>query len=80
MTIVYRHTNLNHGRCFCVEFRYYACGPWAGKLFCLVVVVNFIVWRFLEWQQVHFRFAPFATDFERNRYASEMDEFDFEDK
>jgi hypothetical protein len=33
--------------------RYYACGPWAGKLFCLVVVINFIVWCFLEWQQVH---------------------------
>ncbi|KAH8967954.1 hypothetical protein BDL97_03G103600 [Sphagnum fallax] len=31
--------------------RYYACGPWAGKLFCLVVVINFIVWCFLEWQQ-----------------------------
>ncbi|XP_024399480.1 phosphatidylinositol N-acetylglucosaminyltransferase subunit A [Physcomitrium patens] len=31
--------------------RYYACGPWAGKLFCLVAVVNYIVWCFLEWQQ-----------------------------
>ena len=61
-------------------FRYYACGPWAGKLFCLVVVVNFIVWRFLEWQQVHFWIAPFATDMQQNRYASEMDEFVFEDE
>lgn len=29
--------------------RYYECGPWAGKLFCLVVILDFIIWQILEW-------------------------------
>jgi len=28
--------------------RYYGCGIWAGKLFCLVVVVDYLLWVFLE--------------------------------
>ncbi|OAY71225.1 Phosphatidylinositol N-acetylglucosaminyltransferase subunit A [Ananas comosus] len=33
--------------------RYLRCGAWAGKLFCLVMLVNFLLWRFLElWQPV----------------------------
>ncbi|KAG0573999.1 hypothetical protein KC19_VG227300 [Ceratodon purpureus] len=45
--------------------RYYACGPWAGKLFCLVAVVNYIVWCFLEWQQVSssFYYSPLSFKF-----------------
>ncbi|BBN14899.1 phosphatidylinositol N-acetylglucosaminyltransferase subunit A [Marchantia polymorpha subsp. ruderalis] len=31
--------------------RYYACGPWAGKLFCLVVIMDYIFWHFLQWWQ-----------------------------
>ncbi|CAN6464048.1 unnamed protein product [Victoria cruziana] len=31
--------------------RYYRCGAWAGKLFCLVVILDFLLWCFLElWQ------------------------------
>ncbi|KAI9083305.1 hypothetical protein K1719_034837 [Acacia pycnantha] len=31
--------------------RYLSCGPWAGKLFCLVMIVGFLLWRLLElWQ------------------------------
>lgn len=31
--------------------RYLKCGAWAGKLFCLVMIVNFLLWRLLEhWQ------------------------------
>ncbi|KAK7413070.1 Phosphatidylinositol N-acetylglucosaminyltransferase GPI3 subunit [Neonectria punicea] len=29
--------------------RYYGCGIWAGKLFCLVVVVDYLFFLFLEW-------------------------------
>ncbi|XP_024525619.1 phosphatidylinositol N-acetylglucosaminyltransferase subunit A isoform X1 [Selaginella moellendorffii] len=31
--------------------RYFSCGPWAGKLFCLVVILDYIVLLFLEWCQ-----------------------------
>ncbi|GAA0186335.1 hypothetical protein LIER_33623 [Lithospermum erythrorhizon] len=31
--------------------RYLACGAWAGKLFCLVMILDFLFWRFLQlWQ------------------------------
>ncbi|XP_077221208.1 UDP-Glycosyltransferase superfamily protein [Tasmannia lanceolata] len=31
--------------------RYLKCGAWAGKLFCLVMVVDFLLWRLLQmWQ------------------------------
>ena len=29
--------------------RYYGCGIWAGKLFCLCVVVDYLIFIFLEW-------------------------------
>lgn len=29
--------------------RYYGCGIWAGKLFCLCVVVDYLFFLFLEW-------------------------------
>ncbi len=29
--------------------RYYGCGTWAGKLFCLCAVVNYLFFLFLEW-------------------------------
>ncbi|CAN6464049.1 unnamed protein product [Victoria cruziana] len=32
--------------------RYYRCGAWAGKLFCLVVILDFLLWCFLELWQV----------------------------
>jgi phosphatidylinositol glycan class A protein len=28
--------------------RYHECGPWAGKLFCAVVAIDYLFWRFLE--------------------------------
>ncbi|KAI3738955.1 hypothetical protein L2E82_29256 [Cichorium intybus] len=31
--------------------RYLTCGAWAGKLFCLVMIVDYILWRLLQvWQ------------------------------
>ena len=29
--------------------RYYGCGPWAGKLFVLVVALDYLFFKFLEW-------------------------------
>uniref|UniRef100_A0A8H7NDL6 Phosphatidylinositol N-acetylglucosaminyltransferase GPI3 subunit n=1 Tax=Bionectria ochroleuca TaxID=29856 RepID=A0A8H7NDL6_BIOOC len=31
--------------------RYYGCGIWAGKLFCLCIIVDFLFFLFLEWWQ-----------------------------
>lgn len=31
--------------------RYYGCGVWAGKLFFLVMILDFILWCLLEWWQ-----------------------------
>ena len=28
--------------------RYHECGPWAGKLFCLIVALDYLIWRILE--------------------------------
>jgi len=29
--------------------KYYECGPWAGKLFCMAVALDHLIWRMLEW-------------------------------
>lgn len=29
--------------------KYYGCGTWAGKIFCMIVALNFILWQILEW-------------------------------
>jgi len=29
--------------------RYYGCGVWAGKLFCIIMAIDYLIWRFLEW-------------------------------
>jgi hypothetical protein len=31
--------------------RYYGCGLWAGKIMCLLVAVDFLVYLLLEWVQ-----------------------------
>ncbi|KAF7031265.1 hypothetical protein CFC21_042619 [Triticum aestivum] len=31
--------------------RYLTCGAWAGKLFCLVMIINYLVWCLLEFLQ-----------------------------
>jgi hypothetical protein len=32
--------------------RYLSCGAWAGKLFCLVMIIGFLLWRLLQLWQV----------------------------
>jgi len=29
--------------------RFYGCGLWAGKIFCLVATVGYLMWKFYEW-------------------------------
>ncbi|OZJ02913.1 hypothetical protein BZG36_04934 [Bifiguratus adelaidae] len=29
--------------------RYYGCGVFAGKIFCLVMAIDYLIWMFLEW-------------------------------
>lgn len=29
--------------------RYYGCGTWAGKLFCMIVAFDFLLWLLLDW-------------------------------
>ncbi|RCV44604.1 hypothetical protein SEVIR_2G107600v4 [Setaria viridis] len=31
--------------------RYLTCGSWAGKLFCIVMIINYLLWRLLEFLQ-----------------------------
>lgn len=28
--------------------RYLSCGAWAGKLFCLVMIIDYLLWRLLQ--------------------------------
>lgn len=37
---------------FSIFFRYLFCGAWAGKLFCLVMTVGYLLWKLLELWQV----------------------------
>ncbi len=34
---------------FCCANRYHACGVVAGKLFCIIVILDYLLYRFLEW-------------------------------
>lgn len=29
--------------------RYYGCGLYAGKIFCMVMALDYLIWMFLEW-------------------------------
>jgi phosphatidylinositol glycan class A protein len=37
--------------------RYLACGSWAGKLFFLVMIINFLFWRLLHFLQIHLQIS-----------------------
>ncbi|KAL2621174.1 hypothetical protein R1flu_001379 [Riccia fluitans] len=50
--------------------RYNACGPWAGKLFCLVVIIDYIFWHFLQWWQPAEE-IDVAPDFQRQEESPE---------
>lgn len=29
--------------------RYYGCGVYAGKIFCMVIALDYLIWKYLEW-------------------------------
>jgi len=43
------YNSLTH---LCNGIRYLTCGVWAGKLFCLVLIINYLLWCLLEFLQV----------------------------
>lgn len=47
--------------------RYYGCGVWAGKLFCVIIALGFLIWRFLEWFQPR-QDIELAVDFPYKKY------------
>ena len=36
---------------FDILIRYYGCGMWAGKIFCVIIALGYLLWRFLEWYE-----------------------------
>jgi len=42
------YNSLTH---LCNGIRYLTCGVWAGKLFCLVMIINYLLWCLLEFLQ-----------------------------
>ncbi|WMV44094.1 hypothetical protein MTR67_037479 [Solanum verrucosum] len=37
--------------------RYLTCGTWAGKIFCIVMIVNFLLWRLLQLWKTYILFV-----------------------
>jgi len=52
--------------------RYYGCGVWAGKLFCLCVIVDYLLYLFLEWWFPRER-IDICTDWPRKKRVEEGD-------
>eukprot|EP01114_Cavostelium_apophysatum_P009560 TRINITY_DN22723_c0_g1_i1.p1 TRINITY_DN22723_c0_g1~~TRINITY_DN22723_c0_g1_i1.p1 ORF type:complete len:451 (+),score=77.19 TRINITY_DN22723_c0_g1_i1:100-1452(+) len=47
--------------------KFYGCGVWAGKLFCMLIAVNYLLWCFLEWLYPR-KDIEIATDFPFEEY------------
>ena len=56
-------------------FRYYECGPVAGKVFCGIVAIDYLVWRAIEWIWPHDQ-IDIAPDFPAEM-LTELDDNDF---
>ena len=52
--------------------RYYGCGIWAGKLFCLCVIVDYLIFLFLEFWWPRDK-IDICTDWPRKKLASQKD-------
>ncbi|KAJ2904336.1 Phosphatidylinositol N-acetylglucosaminyltransferase gpi3 subunit [Zalerion maritima] len=56
--------------------RYYGCGTWAGKLFCVCVIVDYLLFMVLEWlyprEKIHYAIdwprKPPPDDYSHDRY------------
>jgi phosphatidylinositol glycan class A protein len=49
--------------------RYYGCGAWAGKLFCFLVAVDFLLWCLIQWLRPRDQIDQ-APDFGYDAYCS----------
>eukprot|EP00158_Paraphelidium_tribonemae_P007847 Partr_v1_DN28379_c1_g1_i5_m79344 putative phosphatidylinositol glycan anchor biosynthesis, class A len=66
--------------------KYYGCGVWAGKIFCVVVAVNYLFWIFLEWlypkesieTAPDFDLAKYQKFQQRQKYQDEEEEHELE--
>lgn len=48
--------------------RFYGCGFFAGKIFCLVVTLGYLIWKFYEWLSPEDTIDR-AIDFDYYKYA-----------
>eukprot|EP01127_Copromyxa_protea_P012879 TRINITY_DN3391_c0_g1_i2.p1 TRINITY_DN3391_c0_g1~~TRINITY_DN3391_c0_g1_i2.p1 ORF type:complete len:470 (+),score=69.24 TRINITY_DN3391_c0_g1_i2:116-1411(+) len=48
--------------------RFYGCGFFAGKIFCLVVTLGYLIWKFYEWLSPADTIDP-ARDFDYAKYS-----------
>jgi len=55
--------------------RYYGCGVWAGKIFCILVAIDYLIWRFLEWifPEQDIEIAP-AFPYQKYKKVSNIDQ------
>ncbi|CAG8443867.1 10284_t:CDS:10 [Ambispora gerdemannii] len=60
--------------------RYYGCGVWAGKIFCVLVAIDYLIWMFLEWvaPREDIEIAP-AFPYQKYRKMCQMAEKDEDD-
>ncbi|KKA30157.1 hypothetical protein TD95_005377, partial [Thielaviopsis punctulata] len=52
--------------------RYYGCGLWAGKLFCICVIVDYLIYLFLEWMYPRSQ-IDICDDWPRKQYDSDSE-------
>jgi phosphatidylinositol glycan class A protein len=55
--------------------RFYGCGAWAGKLFCLIVILGHILWCLLEWLSPRDK-IEFAPDFPYAEWKATKHKYD----
>ncbi|CAG8459624.1 6459_t:CDS:10 [Paraglomus brasilianum] len=60
--------------------RYYGCGVWAGKLFCILIALDYLIWKFLEWvaPRESIEIAP-AFSYKKYRKMCQMADKDVDD-
>lgn len=57
--------------------RYYGCGVYAGKVFCMIVALDYLIWKLLEWlfpddsieKAVVFPYQRYRRYFQENQEA-----------
>lgn len=55
--------------------RYYGCGVYAGKVFCMIIALDYLIWKFLEYlfpedtieKAIVFPYQKYRTYFQDNQ-------------